>query len=43
VISSGDHRMSKLGPVGGWDIRFGFGVYCTMSLLLMTTTGSQIE
>jgi hypothetical protein len=31
--------MSKLGPVRGWDVGFGFGVYHTMSLLLMMTTG----
>jgi hypothetical protein len=35
--------LSKLGPVRGWDIRFGFGIYHTTSLLLMTTTGSQKE
>jgi hypothetical protein len=35
--------LSKPGPVRGWDVRFGFGVYCTMLLLLMMTTGSWIE
>jgi hypothetical protein len=35
--------LSKPGPVGGRDVGFGFGVYRTTSLLLMTTTGSQKE
>jgi hypothetical protein len=35
--------LSKLCLVRGQDVGFGFGVYSTMSLLLMMTTGSRIE
>jgi hypothetical protein len=37
------YKVSKPGPVGGRDVGFGFGIYCTMLLLLMTTTGSWKE
>jgi hypothetical protein len=35
--------LSKPCLVGGRDVGFGFGVYRTTSLLLMTTTGSRKE